>query len=67
MALKRVMLDANVILTGALSPGSPASALRELGKSVAFIVSNYVLDECRNEIQKSASGALIAKLGENTV
>lgn len=63
----RVMLDANVVLTGALSPNGPASALVELAGDVKFVFSDYVLDECCKQIQNAAESVLVAELSESTV
>src|SRR5467141_2550924 len=52
----RVLLDTNVVLTGALRPASPAGRLSSLRDTVAFNVTDLVMHECRRILRQAAGG-----------
>jgi rRNA-processing protein FCF1 len=52
----RVLLDTNVVLTGALSPRSPAGQLSSVRGTVAFNVTDLVMHECRRILRQAAGG-----------
>lgn len=52
----RVLLDTNVVLSGALRPASPAGQLSTVRDSVSFMVSDLVMHECRRVLREAAGG-----------
>jgi rRNA-processing protein FCF1 len=54
--LMRVLLDTNVVLTGALRPASPAGKLASVRDTVTFSVTDLVMHECRRVLREAAGG-----------
>jgi len=52
----RVLLDTNVVLTGALRPASPAGKLASVREKVTFSVTDLVMHECRRILRQAAGG-----------
>jgi len=52
----RVLLDTNVVLTGALRPASPAGKLGSVREKVTFSVTDLVMHECRRVLKEAAGG-----------
>jgi rRNA-processing protein FCF1 len=52
----RVLLDTNVVLTGALRPASPAGKLASVREKVTFNVTDLVMHECRRVLKEAAGG-----------
>jgi rRNA-processing protein FCF1 len=52
----RVLLDTNVVLTGALRPASPAGKLASVRDTVTFSVTDLVMHECRRVLREAAGG-----------
>ena len=52
----RVLLDTNVVLTGALRPASPAGKLSSVRGTVTFNVTDLVMHECRRVLKEAAGG-----------
>jgi predicted nucleic acid-binding protein len=57
----KVLLDTNVILTGALNPYGPAQQLKKIVSQTEFLVSQRVLDECDWNIDGKAPSQIIAQ------
>ncbi|MBJ7277438.1 PIN domain-containing protein [Marinobacter salarius] len=57
----KVLLDTNVVLTGALNPYGPARQLKKLVSQTDFLVSERVLNECDWNIDRKAPGQIIAQ------
>lgn len=65
--MERVILDTSVLLTGPFRPKSWAAHLGEAKNECTFVVTEYVLSECKHMLRAAADSALTLRAADATV
>lgn len=63
----RILLDTNVILTGALNPLGPSAQLQRIREKSTFLVSERVMRECVWNISKASPNAIVEGFARQAV